>query len=46
MLAAAVLAAFAGAVLGNRYLHKVTMPAVQKIVAAMLVAMGLLTGLL
>jgi uncharacterized membrane protein YfcA len=48
VLGAAVLAAFAGAVLGNRYLHKVTMPAVQKIVAVMLVvvAQGLLTGLL
>jgi GrpB-like predicted nucleotidyltransferase (UPF0157 family)/uncharacterized membrane protein YfcA len=48
VLAAAVLAAFAGAALGNRYLKKVTMPAVQRIVAAMLlvVALGLMSGLL
>jgi len=48
LLGAAVLAAFAGAALGNRFLHKVTMPAIQRIVAALLllVALGLVTGLL
>lgn len=46
LLGAAVLAAFAGAWLGNRYLHKVTLPAVQRTVALMLfaVALGLLSG--
>lgn len=48
LLLAAVLAAFAGAALGNRFLHKVTMPAIQRLVAALLllVALGLVTGLL
>ena len=48
VLVAAVLAAFAGAVLGNRYLKKMTMPGIQRIVAVMLVAvaLGLISGLL
>ena len=48
LLAAAVLAAFAGATLGNHYLKKVTMPGIQKLVAALLflVALGLIAGLL
>lgn len=48
VLAAAVLAAFLGAALGNRYLRKMTMPGIQRIVAVMLfaVALGLVTGLL
>jgi uncharacterized membrane protein YfcA len=48
LLAAAVLAAFAGAVLGNHYLKKMTMPGIQRIVAVMLaaVAAGLISGLL
>lgn len=48
LLGAAVLAAFAGATLGNRYLRKMTMPGIQKLVAAMLfaVALGLVSGLL
>ena len=48
LLAAAVLAAFAGAALGNNYLKKMTMPGIQRIVAVMLfvVALGLVSGLL
>jgi uncharacterized membrane protein YfcA len=48
LLAAAVLAAFAGAALGNSYLKKMTMPGIQRIVAITLfaVAMGLISGLL
>lgn len=48
LLVAAILAAFAGAALGNRYLKKMTMPAIQRIVAVMLfaVALGLISGLL
>ena len=48
LLVAAILAAFAGAVLGNRYLRKMTMPSIQRIVAVMLfaVALGLISGLL
>lgn len=48
LLAAALIAAALGTVAGNRYLKKVTMPAVQRIVAALLfvVAMGLLAGLI
>ena len=48
LLVAAVLAAFVGAVLGNSYLKKMTMPGIQRIVAAMLfvVAIGLISGLL
>jgi uncharacterized membrane protein YfcA len=48
LLAAAVLSAFAGAYLGNRYLKKITMRGVQLIVAVMLlvVALGLASGLL
>ena len=47
LLAAAVLAAFTGAVIGNRQLKKVTMPGIQRIVAVMLfvAAMGLIAGL-
>lgn len=40
LLAAAVLSAFAGAFLGNRYLAKLTMRHVQRIVAAMLLVVG------
>ena len=48
LLAAAMLAAFLGAALGNNYLKKMTMPGIQNIVAVMLflVALGLVTGLL
>ncbi|HYH67570.1 MAG TPA: TSUP family transporter [Urbifossiella sp.] len=48
LLSAAVFAAFVGAFLGNRYLKKMTMKGVQRIVAAMLVAVavGLVAGLL
>jgi uncharacterized membrane protein YfcA len=48
LLAAAVLAAFAGAALGNYHLEKTTLPGIQRLVAAMLfaVALGLVTGIL
>ncbi len=48
LLTAAVLSAFAGAALGNRYLKKLTMVGIQRIVAAMLflVAVGLISGVL
>jgi hypothetical protein len=48
LLAASVLAAFAGAVAGNRFLKKLTMSGVQRIVAVMLflVAFGLASGFL
>ncbi len=48
LLAAAVLAAFPGAALGNSYLKKMTLPGVQRVVAVMLfvVALGLVSGLL
>ena len=48
LLTAAVLAAFVGAFLGNRYLKKMTMRGVQWVVGVMLfaVAIGLATGLL
>jgi uncharacterized membrane protein YfcA len=48
LLAAAVLSAFLGAFLGNRYLKKMTMPAIQRIVAAslFLVALALIAGLI
>ncbi len=48
LLGAAVLAALAGSVVGNRFLHKATMPGIQKLVAVLLfaVALGLITGLL
>ena len=48
MLATAVLAAFAGAVVGNRYLKKMTLERVQRLVAVMLllVAVGLIAGVL
>ena len=48
LLAAAVLAAFAGALLGNRFLAKATMPGIQRLVAVLLVlvAVGLVTGVL
>ena len=48
LLATAVLSAFAGAVLGNNYLKKMTMPGIQRLVAVMLllVAFGLISGLL
>ncbi|HEY6544978.1 MAG TPA: TSUP family transporter [Dokdonella sp.] len=48
LLAAAVLSAFIGAWLGNRHLRKVTMPAIQKVVAASLfvVALALACGLI
>ncbi len=48
LLGAAVLAALAGSVAGNRFLHKATMPGIQKLVAVLLfaVALGLITGLL
>jgi uncharacterized membrane protein YfcA len=48
LLGGAVLAAFAGAVAGNQWLKKLTMDAVRRIVAAMLllVALGLVAGLI
>ncbi len=48
MLAVAVLAAFAGALVGNRYLKKMTLERVQRLVAVMLllVAIGLIAGVL
>ena len=48
LLSAAVFAAFVGALFGNRYLKKMTMKGIQRIVAAMLVAVavGLVAGLL
>lgn len=48
LLTAAVLSAFLGAFLGNRYLKKMTMQGIQRVVAGMLflVATGLVTGLL
>lgn len=48
LLSGAVLAAFAGAVVGNRWLKRITMDGVRRIVAAMLllVAFGLVAGLI
>jgi uncharacterized protein len=48
LLTAAVLSAFAGAVLGNQYLKKVTMRGIQRLVAVLLaaVALGLISGVL
>ncbi len=48
VLGAALIAALSGAYLGNRYLKKITMGVIQKIVAVMLfaVALGLISGLL
>jgi uncharacterized membrane protein YfcA len=48
LLAAAVLAAFAGALLGNHYLPRITLRGIQGIVAALLflVALGLISGVL
>jgi len=48
LLVAAVFAAFAGTMLGNNYLRKMTMPGIQRLVAVMLfvVAIGLVSGLL
>lgn len=42
LLAAAVAAAFAGALLGNRYLRKVTMAAIQRLVAVLLIVVAVL----
>jgi uncharacterized protein len=48
LLVAAILSAFLGAVLGNRFLKKMTMPGIQRIVgiALLCVATGLISGLL
>ena len=48
VVGAAVLSAFAGAYLGNKYLKKMTMTGIQRIVAVLLflIAIGLITGLL
>ena len=48
LLAVAVAAAFAGALLGRRYLAKATMPGLQRLVGALLVlvALGLISGVL
>ncbi len=48
LLAAAVAAAFAGAVIGNFQLKKITMPLIQRIVAATLfaVSVGLVSGVI
>lgn len=40
LLAAAVLAAFAGAMLGNRFLATSTLPGIQRLVAVLLLAVG------
>ena len=44
LLAAAVLSAFTGAWLGNRHLRKLTMPGIQKLVAASLFVVALALG--
>jgi uncharacterized membrane protein YfcA len=44
LVASAVLAAFAGAFIATRFLHKVSMTAVQKIVAVMMIAIALGLG--
>jgi hypothetical protein len=48
LLGGAVLAAFAGAAVGNQWLQKLTMGGVRRIVAVMLllVAVGLVAGLI
>lgn len=48
LLTAAVICAFIGATLGNRYLAKATMEGIQRLVALLLflVALGLITGIL
>ena len=48
LLSAAILAAFAGAFAGNRFLKRMTMPGLQRLVAAMLLlaSIGLMTGVL
>lgn len=48
LLSGAILAAFAGATLGNRYLSKATMSGIQVVVAVLLlgVGMGILLGLI
>lgn len=48
LLGAAVLAAFAGAAIGNSHLRKMTLPGIQRFVAVLLVAvaLGLMSGLL
>lgn len=48
LLAVAILAALSGAVLGNNYLKKMTMPGIQRTVAILLFifALGLIAGLL
>ena len=48
LLGAAVVSAFLGATLGNRYLKKVTMGSIQTLVATflLLVSLGLMVGLL
>jgi hypothetical protein len=48
ILSGAVLSAFAGVVLGNRFLRKLTFATLQRIVGIMLaiVALGLMAGLL
>lgn len=48
LLSAAVLSAFVGAILGNRFLKKITMHGIQQILAVMLffVAVGLACGIL
>jgi hypothetical protein len=48
LLAAAVVAAFTGALIGNYQLKKITMPGIQRIVGVMLVAvaLGLISGLI
>lgn len=48
LLTAAIASAFAGATLGNRYLKKITMRIIQRIVAIMLfvIAVGIASGLL
>jgi uncharacterized membrane protein YfcA len=48
LVAAAVLAAFVGSIIGNRYLRKATMAGIQVLVTVMLilVSLGLVTGFL
>jgi len=45
VLLAATLSAFAGAWLGNRYMKKITLEAVQKLTAVMIIAIAVLLGM-
>jgi uncharacterized membrane protein YfcA len=45
VLLAATLSAFAGAWLGNRFMKKITLEAVQKLTAVMIIAIAVLLGM-